>query len=136
MTLAHWLRSAFAPRPAARRRPPVRRPAVERLEDRTTPSTGGLPDPTFGSGGQVMSSFPNHLYDEASAVAVQPDGKLVVGGGTRAVGSKTGNDTLVARYNLDGTPDATFGTGGYTATNFVTADGAKAVALQPQTGGT
>src|SRR4051794_22282660 len=116
MLLTHWLRSTFAPRPASRRRP-VRRPAVERLEDRTTPSTGGLLDPTFGSGGQVMTSFTNN-WDQAYAVTAQPDGKIVVAGTTTASGSHTGGDFLVARYNADGTRDAGFGAGGYTATDF------------------
>ena len=39
-------------------------------------------------------------------VAVQPDGKLVVGAGT----------TDVARFGVDGTPDATFGSGGEVVT--------------------
>jgi uncharacterized delta-60 repeat protein len=44
-------------------------------------------------------------------VAIQPDGKIVVAGRT----SVTGNpyDVLVARFNVDGTPDTTFGPGGY-----------------------
>ncbi len=53
MTLTQWLRSRLAPRPAPARRRPHPRPAVEVLEDRRTPSTGGALDPPFGSGGQV-----------------------------------------------------------------------------------
>jgi uncharacterized delta-60 repeat protein len=136
MTLTRWPHSAFRPRLAARQRPPVRRPAVERLEDRTTPSTGGLLDPTFGSGGQVMTSFTNN-WDQANAVATQPDGKLVVVGTTTASGSSTGGDFLVARYNADGTPDRSFGSGGYAATDFKhLSDRATAVALQSQPDGT
>src|SRR5262245_1892362 len=106
MTFKQWLQSHLLPRPTpAYKRPPVRRPAVERLEDRTTPSTGGILDPTFGSGGQVISSFSNH-YDRPDAVIAQPDGKLLVAGVTLA--SRTGYDFLVARYNLDGTQDASF----------------------------
>jgi uncharacterized delta-60 repeat protein len=105
------------------------------LEDRVTPSTGGLLDPTFGSGGQVLSSFTNNV-DTAEAVTVQPDGKIVTAGGTVVSGSKTGADFLVARYNVDGSLDTGFGSGGHTATDFGSpVDGAKAVALQPQAGG-
>ena len=137
MNLAHWLRSARAPRPAAQPRPPARRLAVERLEERDTPSTGGLLDPTFGSGGHVLNSFTNY-YDAADAVTTQPDGKIVVAGVTTASGSsRTGNDFLVARYNADGTPDTSFGTGGRTATDFNGGtDHAQAVALQRQADGT
>jgi uncharacterized delta-60 repeat protein len=126
MTFTCWLRSAFAPRPAARRRPPVHRPAVERLEDRATPSTGGLPDPTFGTGGQVLSS----IAGGANAVIAQPDGKIMIAGGNNG-------NFLVSRHNLDGSLDGSFGSGGYTTTDFGSnLDGASAVALQPQANGT
>jgi uncharacterized delta-60 repeat protein len=120
MTLAHLLRSCFAPRPTSRTQPRTRRLAVEPLEDRITPSTGGLPDPTFGSGGVVMTSFTNN-YDAAYAVTVQPDSKILIGG-----------NSLVARYNANGTLDTSFGSGGHTTNAF---GSATAVALQPQSSG-
>lgn len=131
MTFTRWLRSVLAPRPASRARPPARRLAVELLEDRLTPSTGGLLDPTFGGGtGYALSSFTNHL-DAANAVTVQSDGKIVVAGNTTASSSNTGQDFLVARYNADGSPDTSFGTAGHTATDFYKlTDSAQAVAIQ------
>jgi uncharacterized delta-60 repeat protein len=135
MTFTHWLRSCFAPRPTARTRPHALRLAVEPLEDRLTPSTGGVLDPTFGSGGQVMTSFTNY-DDEARAVVAQPDGKIVIAGVTTAAKSRTGSDFLVARYNADGSLDTGFGSGGHTVTDFSKLnDRANAVALQPNTGG-
>src|SRR5262245_53888465 len=135
MGLSHWLRSAFAPRPAARKRPPARRLAVECLEDRLTPSTGGLLDPTFGTGGTVLSSFTNH-YDYANAVTTHSAGQVVIAGVTSVSGSNTGYDFLVARYNADGSLDPGFGTGGHTATDFSKGrDIAYALALQPQVSG-
>jgi uncharacterized delta-60 repeat protein len=120
------------------------RPQVEALEERWCPTggvfewadpTGGALDPTFGSGGQVVSSVSNY-FDYGNAVVGQPDGKVVVAGLTETAGSRTGYDFLVARYNANGTLDASFGSGGYTATDFNKAnDQAQAMALQPQASG-
>src|SRR5262249_37755118 len=132
------LRSVFAPRrPAARTPSPARRLALEALEDRTTPSTGGLLDATFGTGGVVTSPFATSNYDFAYDVLVQPDGKVVTTGKSRSAGTfQTGYDFTVARYNANGTLDTTFGTGGLALTDFNRNDDvAYAVALQPGTGG-
>jgi uncharacterized delta-60 repeat protein len=90
----------------------------------------GSLDPTFGTGGKVITDFGN-IADEAQAVAVQPDGKLVAAGNTF-----TGTDVefALARYNRDGSLDTSFGTGGKVATgNFGTGSGAgaNAIAVQP-----
>lgn len=69
----------------------------------------GTLDPTFGSGGEVTVAFDGGSSDEVQAVAVQPDGDIVVGGFTR-VGA--GLDFAVARFLTDGSPDPSFGTGG------------------------
>lgn len=120
----------FFPSRHPSRRPP-RRLHLEPLENRTTPS-GGLLDPTFGTGGTVASSLSNNL-DSGTAVAVQPNGQIVVVGGTTARNSRTSRDFLVARYNPNGTLDSSFGSsGGYTATDFKSQnDLATAVALLP-----
>ncbi len=57
-------------------------------------------DPTFGSGGIVVTSF--DFFSEILAVAIQPDGKILVGGQTGAPGA------LLARYHPDGSPDLAF----------------------------
>jgi len=69
----------------------------------------GSLDPSFGSGG-IVKMTPKSGYYEAGAVVVQPDNKLVVAGW----GSYSGNQDLplVARYNENGSPDSTFGSGG------------------------
>jgi uncharacterized delta-60 repeat protein len=64
----------------------------------------GSLDPGFGSGGKVTTDFDGH-WDEAYAVAVQSDGKIVV------AGTSTG-DFALARYNTDGSLDAGFNSGG------------------------
>jgi uncharacterized delta-60 repeat protein len=88
----------------------------------------GSLDPTFGNGGVVTTDFFANR-DEASAVALQRDGKLVVAGTAR--GGDTGPDFAVARYNRDGTLDATFGVGGIVTTDLSGGfDQATGVALQ------
>src|SRR4051812_4671717 len=126
MALARLLRSIFGSRPTTRKPSPGRRLTVEPLEERNTPSTGGLLDPTFGSGGVVTSSFSTR-FDIAEDVLVQPDGKIVAGGWSNQ--GRTSYDFLVARYNADGTLDTSFGSGGRAATDFGGgADEASAVA--------
>ena len=68
----------------------------------------GSLDTTFGSGGIVVYDG-GHGDDGARAVVIQENGKIVVSGGEY---NGTDQDVLVIRYNSDGTPDATFGTGG------------------------
>jgi uncharacterized delta-60 repeat protein len=93
---------------------------------------GGL-DPTFGGTGMVTTSFSSGS-DRAYAVALQSDGKIVVAG-TASAGSRI--IFAVARYNqLDGSLDATFGSGGKTTVSFgsnpQTGDTeARSIAIQP-----
>lgn len=64
----------------------------------------GGPDPGFGTGGRV--TIDDGTTDGAFALAVQPDGKIVVAGYTDKAGSV---DTLVFRLNPDGSEDLGFG---------------------------
>jgi uncharacterized delta-60 repeat protein len=74
---------------------------VESLEDRTTPAYGL--DPTFSGDGLLQT----HLADSENrtATAVQPDGCILVE-------ENTAGESIIARFNPDGTPDPTFGTDG------------------------
>jgi uncharacterized delta-60 repeat protein len=60
--------------------------------------TNGSLDTSFRVGGIVIILS---LYGNFTAVAIQPDGKIVAGGGADVV-----------RFNSDGSLDSTFGTGG------------------------
>src|SRR5262249_16807199 len=71
-------------------------------------------DPSF-NGGTVPTPFSSASDDEAFAVAIQPDGKIVVAGFSTANGSA---DFALARYNVDGSLDSTFGNGGKVLTDF------------------
>ncbi len=74
----------------------------------------GSLDATFGGDGRVITDF---AYDEdhAAAVAVQADGKIVLGG--YATGYNTYKNFALARYNPDGSLDSTFGIGGKVITD-------------------
>jgi uncharacterized delta-60 repeat protein len=88
-------------------------------------------DPSFGSGGRVYTDFGGD--DRAFALSLQPDGKIVVAGTSSVHGSGTGGNFALARYNVDGSLDATFGTGGKVITDFINngSDEAHVLALQP-----
>jgi hypothetical protein len=49
----------------------------------------------------------------AWSVAMQPDGKIVVGGGARLESDSSTENILVARINANGSLDSGFGTGGF-----------------------
>jgi uncharacterized delta-60 repeat protein len=77
-------------------------------------------DPAFGTGGKVVTDFGDDQSSVASALALQADGKIVVGGGA-------GNGTInyfglahfaLARYHPNGSLDLTFGVGGKVTTDF------------------
>ena len=70
----------------------------------------GSLDPTFGDAGKVTTDLSD--FDHADAVALQPDGKIVVAGSAFR-GSQPGEIVFgLARYNRDGSLDTGFGTGG------------------------
>jgi uncharacterized delta-60 repeat protein len=76
----------------------------------------GQPDLGFGIGGVMTTDFANKTYDDAYAVVLQPDGKIVLGGYTNTGGGPGvlfGADQLaLARYTPQGLLDPSFGEGG------------------------
>jgi uncharacterized delta-60 repeat protein len=70
----------------------------------------GATDTTFGTGGQVATGFTGTVDSVATSDVVQTDGKVIV------VGS-AGENIALARYNPDGSLDATFGSGGRVTTD-------------------
>jgi uncharacterized delta-60 repeat protein len=71
-------------------------------------SDGSL-DPTFGSGGKTTTSLGSG-DSFGTAVALQRDGKIVLGGYLDA--GRRNHDFALARYNSDGSLDQSFGSGG------------------------
>ncbi|MEC3918804.1 hypothetical protein [Nocardia sp. CDC160] len=93
----------------------------------TTPAAEAL-DSGFGSGGKVTTDLGSR-GDRARAVAVQPDGKIVVAGS--AQDPTQGDNFAVVRYTPDGQLDTGFGDHGKVSTDFGgKADVANAVAIE------
>jgi uncharacterized delta-60 repeat protein len=84
----------------------------------------GTLDSTFGTDGKVNTA---PFGGDGSKMLRQPDGKLVIVGGSTV-------DFLLARFNADGTPDTTFGSAGHVITDILggfNSEHARAVAIQP-----
>ncbi len=78
-----------------------------------TNSNGSI-DTTFGTDGSAVIDF-GTPYVNIAAVAVQADGRVVVAGTESTTGYQK---WVVARLNVDGTSDTTFGSGGKIITDF------------------
>ena len=109
-----------------------RRPDLEALERRTLLTAGTL-DTSFGGTGQVITNL--GTWTEPQGLAVQSDLKTVVVGLEQVSNSSLPSLTLF-RYNVDGSLDTTFGSGGEVvlATNSIVqtySQHSAAVALQP-----
>lgn len=97
---------------------------MQRLEARECPTAGAL-DTSFGGTGIVFTDFGDG-QNAAYLPTVQPDGKTVVLGfltqpGPPPKGNKppqTQNDFALARYNVNGSLDTSFGVGGKVITDF------------------
>ena len=74
----------------------------------------GTSDTTFGNNGLVRTDFAGG-EDDAIAIAIQSDGKIVAAGLATVGGQK---DFGLVRYNTEGTLDASFGTGGKETIDF------------------
>jgi uncharacterized delta-60 repeat protein len=85
----------------------------------------GSIDNTFGVGGiTTLNISSTDTGDTAEDIVIQPDGKIVVTGSVTDVG----NYAYVARYNTNGTLDASFNSGGIATLSILELYG---VALQP-----
>ena len=82
----------------------------------------GSLDTSFGSSGLATGPA-----GESRGVAIQDDGKILLAGWSVDDGNY---DFRLARYNSDGSLDASFGSGGYVTTDFGASDLAHDVAVQ------
>jgi uncharacterized delta-60 repeat protein len=94
-------------------------------------NTDGSLDSSFGSSGVVTTDF-GRPDDRAYSVVVQPDGKIVAAGITVPYSNIFTPNFALARYNLDGTLDTSFGSGGKVITDIAGYyDSANSVVIQP-----
>jgi uncharacterized delta-60 repeat protein len=70
----------------------------------------GTLDSSFGVAGQVEID-PSPIFEDAPGVWVMADGKIMLTG-------RAGGDAGMARFNADGSPDLTFGTGGLVTVDY------------------
>jgi len=93
----------------------------------------GTLDPTFGNGGIVAPYGGEASYPFASAVGIQPDGKIVMH-------MRAAEFSFVTRYNADGSLDDQFGAAGTVITPVIYGGWVSlprsSVLIQPQSGGT
>ena len=86
-------------------------------------------DTSFYGSGKRNFSFADMSSEDAYAVAIQPDGKILIAGRTNVNG---GWDFAIARLREDGAPDSTFDGDGLLTIDFNgSVDTAYAIAIQP-----
>lgn len=80
-------------------------------------SNPGDLDPTFGTGGKVISTVTGTGVNFNVGSVLQSDGKIIISSTYGSIDSTTAQ-FLLARYNTDGSLDTTFGTAGVVRTSF------------------
>lgn len=94
--------------------------------------TNGTIDTSFGTNGLVTSQFPSSNYSVVYSIALQSDGKIILGGYTTVV---TTQYYALARYNSNGIIDTTFGSNGFVNTFFSAPSGNSGKSINIQTDG-
>ncbi len=83
-------------------------------------------DNTFGGTGKVTTNF--QFGEQAFAVAIQADGKIIAAG---VAGDLLPSNFALVRYNTDGTLDTSFGIGGRVTTGFDSGSFAAELVIAP-----
>ncbi len=95
-------------------------------------TSAGALDTSFSGDGIATAALRANSTDAAYSIALQLDGKIVVGGFSRDNSGGSNFDFALARFNSNGTPDATFNGTGSTLTDFGSnGDIAYHIAVQP-----
>jgi uncharacterized delta-60 repeat protein len=102
--------------------------------NRNVQAQAGMPDPNFGTNGQVITSFaPTYNLAKLNDIALQADGKIVAAGIALDNSPPTVIRLQLVRYNPDGSLDQAFGQNG--ATSFPSIFFTEATAIAVQTDG-
>jgi uncharacterized delta-60 repeat protein len=89
-------------------------------------NANGILDNTFSQDGKQTTPV-GTLDDDAEALIIRPNGKIVIAGATLISGFN--NDFVLVQYNSDGTIDNNFGIDGIVKIDFGDNDGANCIAL-------
>ncbi|HEX6430836.1 MAG TPA: T9SS type A sorting domain-containing protein [Niastella sp.] len=96
-------------------------------------TTAGAPDPSFGTGGIAIENYDGvNSDDDCRSVAVQSDGKIVIGGSVDAFPNTTGLNPIglmLMRFTTNGALDPSFNGDGKTAANIAWTDNDFGVAI-------
>lgn len=90
-------------------------------------TSNGSVDNSFGNGGKITTDV--RVYDEASSLVIQEDGKIIVAGYTYN-GQEYNFDHLVIRYDRNGNIDNSFGDNGHAISDFTEVDFPYSISLQ------
>ncbi|MEP7318946.1 MAG: T9SS type A sorting domain-containing protein [Panacibacter sp.] len=94
-------------------------------------NANGSHDNTFSGNGNATTAIETSSNDYGTSLAIQADGKILLGGYYNSSNGDLNNFALV-RYNSNGTIDGSFGNGGKKLTDFGSVeDSAFSCALQP-----
>ncbi len=85
---------------------------------------------TFGSGKGVATARLNRFQHGNGALALQPDGKIVLAGYVLGPDWKTPQNMAMARFNTDGSLDTAFGGTGIVVTDFGAEESAAGLVVQ------
>jgi uncharacterized delta-60 repeat protein len=92
-------------------------------------NSNGTLDTSFGTGGKVIQDI-GTWHDEGNSLAIQPDGKIILGG--YCGNGPTNYDFCIARFNSNGTLDTSFGSSGKVIQPIGSAsDNGHSLAIQP-----
>lgn len=83
----------------------------------------GTLDSTFGTNGRVVTTRFTPYANIAQSLAIQPDGKILVGGSSIGTGVLDTTTMLLVRLKTDGTRDNSFGDNGKVTTKFGASSG-------------